>query len=170
MGLWELFTGRRYPAKGVARQSTDALRKALLSLNQDSVPFVVRDGAAEGVDLVAEWKIVDAQWYEFFAKAGIKRLFKVLMRFDEQNGEVRSVDQEWSVEWRAGVPTIALAASAFRGQTTEKSFGKSYGFREDGSFGAIYEYAFDTSVIKTPLQKTALDAGWIWRSVAFAKL
>ena len=170
MGLWELFTGRKYPAKGVARQPVDALRNTLLSINQKSAPFTVRDGAAEGVDLVAEWKIVDAQWYEFFAKAGIKRLFKMLMRFDEANGELRSVDQEWSVEWSAGIPTIALAASAFRGQTAEKSFGKSYGFREDGSFGAIYEYAFDTTAIKTPLQKTALDAGWIWKSVAFAKL
>jgi hypothetical protein len=170
MSFWELLTGKKYPAKGVTRQSADTLRNALLSINQESAPFVVRDGAAEGVDLVAEWKIVDAQWYEFFAKAGIKRLFKVLMRFDEQNGEVRSVDQEWSVEWSAGIPTIALAASAFRGQTVEKSFGKSYGFREDGSFGAIYDYSFDTAAIKTPLQKTALDGGWIWRSVAFTKL
>ncbi|MGV1757076.1 hypothetical protein ACQZ6F_04585 [Rhizobium sp. A22-96] len=170
MGLWDLFTGKKYPEKGVGRQPIAMLRTALISLNQDSVPFVVRDGSAEGVDLVAEWKIVDAQWYEFFAKAGIKRLFKVLMRFDEQKGEVRSVDQEWSVEWSAGVPTIALSASAFRGQTAEKSFGKSYGFREDGSFGVIYDYAFDTTAIKAPLQKTALEAGWIWRSVAFAKL
>ena len=170
MGFWELFTGKTYPVKGVPRRSVDALRDALLSVNHDSAPFLVRDGAAEGVDLVAEWKIVDAQWYEFFAKAGLERVFKVLMRFDEAKGEVRSVDQEWSVEWRAGIPTIALAASAFRGQTAEKSFGKSYGFREDGSFGAIYDYAFDTSVIKKPLRKAALDAGWIWRSVAFAKL
>lgn len=33
------------------------------------------DGQTEGVDLVAEWKIADASWYEIFAKA---KLGKVL--------------------------------------------------------------------------------------------
>ena len=170
MGFWDLLTGKKYPAKGVPRQPVSALRDSLLSINRDTAPYLVRDGALEGVDIVAEWKIVDAQWYEVFAKAGIERLFKVLMRFDETKAEVRAVDQEWSVEWRAGIPTMALTAQAFRGQTWEKSFGKEIGFREDGSCGVIYEYSFNTDEIRKPLQKAALEAGWIWKGVAFAKL
>ena len=112
MGFWDLLTGKKYPAKGVPRQPVSALRDSLLSINRDTAPYLVRDGALEGVDIVAEWKIVDAQWYEVFAKAGIERLFKVLMRFDETKAEVRAVDQEWSVEWRAGIPTMALTAQA----------------------------------------------------------
>ena len=32
---------------------------------------------------MAEWRIVDAGWYEIFAKANLEKAFKVLMRLDE---------------------------------------------------------------------------------------
>src|SRR5262245_543390 len=97
MGLFDFITGSKSAPTGVARQPKAALRDALLALNRTSAPFHVRDGAAEGVDLVAEWKIVDAQWYEIFAKASLQKVFKILMKFDEEKGEVRAVDQEWTV-------------------------------------------------------------------------
>ena len=170
MRLFDWLSGSKPAPRGVARQSAAAVRKALLGINRDSAPFKVRDGKAEGVDLVAEWKIVDAQWYEIFAKAGIVRVFKVLMKLDEAAGEVRAVDQQWSVEWRGGLPSLSLVASGFRGQSWEKSFETVYAFREDGSFGKIYDYRFDTSEIKGPLIEAAHGAGWGWRGVAFAKL
>lgn len=39
------------------------------------------------------------------------------------------MDQEWSVEWQAGVPRLSLSAEAFRGQKTEISFGKAHACR-----------------------------------------
>jgi hypothetical protein len=56
----------------------------LLAVSRPTAPFVVRDGAPERVNLVAEWRIVDASWHEIFAKAGLKKVFKVLMRIDPQ--------------------------------------------------------------------------------------
>jgi hypothetical protein len=170
MGLFDWITGRKRPAAGVARQPAEKLREMLLAVNRDTAPFVIRDGAPEGVDLVGEWKIVDARWYEIFAKAGIEKVFKVLMKFDEASGQVRSVDQEWTVEWRAGVPVLTLSAEAFRGQKWEVSYEKVVAFREDLSYGEVYEYFFKSSEIKKPLQQAALDAGWGWKGVAFAKL
>ncbi len=170
MNVMSWLTGSRPAPKGVERQSVAALRKALMALNRPTSPFVVRDGKKEGVDLVAEWKIVDAQWYEIFAKAGIKRVFKVLMKFDEARGEVRSTDQAFEVEWRAGVPVLTAAGSAFRGQQWEMSFESVSAFREDGSWGEIYSYRFNTGEIKGPLNKAAAEAGWGWKGVAFEKL
>ncbi|CAN7221731.1 hypothetical protein [Brevundimonas sp. LjRoot202] len=170
MGIFSWLTGSRSAPAGVPREPVAALRKRLLGLNRDTAPFVVRDGKPEGVDLVAEWKIVDAEWYEIFAKAGIQRVFKVLMKFDEARGLVRSADQEWMVEWRAGVPELSLAASGFRGQTWEMSFETVYAFREDGSWGEIYDYKFNTGEIKGPLHKAAAEGGWGWKGVAFGKL
>ncbi|WP_245497775.1 hypothetical protein [Rhizobium ruizarguesonis] len=118
MKLFDWLIGYKPAPKGVDRQSTATLRNDLLAINRKTAPFVVRDGKPEGVDLVAEWKIVDARWYELFAKAGLQKVFKVLMKFDPSNCEVRVVDQEWSVEWRAGVPTLALSARP-RGQLSE---------------------------------------------------
>ena len=170
MALFDFITGSKSPASGVAKQPAAALRTALLALTRDTAPWQVRDGAAENVDLVAEWKIVDARWYEIFAKASLTKVFKVLMKLDDAKGEVRSVDQEWTVEWRAGVPTLALSAEAFRGQKVEMSFGTAIGFRENLSPGVIYDYRFATGEIKTPLQNTVLANGWRWQAVAFGKL
>ncbi len=170
MGVFSWLTGSRAAPAGAAREPVAALRKRLLALNRDTSPIVIRDGKREGVDLVAEWKIVDAQWYEIFAKAGVQRVFKVLMKFDEARGVVRSADQEWSVEWRAGVPDLTLAGSAFRGQSWEMSYESVHAFREDGSWGEIYSYKFNTNEIKGPLHKAAAEAGWGWKGVAFGKL
>jgi hypothetical protein len=170
MGWFDWLTGNKPAPKGVRKCSEKMLRTHLMAINRPKSPFRIRDGKPEGVDLVAEWKIVDAKWYEAFAKAGIKRVFKILMKFDAEKGEVCAVDQEWSVEWRAGTPRLELAASAFRGRKWEKSFETVYAFREDGSFGKIYDYRFDTSEIKTPLIEAIHASGWGWRAVAFGKL
>lgn len=163
-------TGEEDPAPGIEAQPAPQVRESLLGINRDTAPFQVRDGAAEGVDLVAEWRIVDAQWYEIFAKAGLEGVFKVLMKLDETKHEVRAVDQEWSVAWRAGVPTLSLAAEEFRGQKWEKSFGTAYAFTETGPYGEVYNYRFDTDELKEPLKKAVLEAGWRWKPVAFGKL
>jgi hypothetical protein len=70
MGLFDWLTATKKPPPGVPRQSADALRAALLAANRDTAPFIVRDGGPEGVDLVAEWKIVDARWYESSPRRG----------------------------------------------------------------------------------------------------
>ncbi|MBX7250322.1 MAG: hypothetical protein K1X35_14920, partial [Caulobacteraceae bacterium] len=171
MGMLDWMTGTKAAPKDVARQPVAALREALLAVNRPTAPFVVRDGAPEKCDLVAEWRIVDAAWYEIFAKAGLERAYKILMRFDEARGEVRAVDHELAVEWRAGVPTISAAKSAFRGQTWEMSSETAWAFREeDLSFGKVYQYRFVSEELKKPLRDAAQAAGWGWRGVAFGKL
>ena len=83
-------------------QSPSAVRSALLDTNRPDAPFVIRDGSPEGVDLVAEWRIVDYAWYDFFARARVQRANQTLMRFDTDKSEVRAVDHEWAVKWHNG--------------------------------------------------------------------
>lgn len=170
MGLFDFFTGTKPPAPGARKLTAGELRHALLSLNRETAPWHVREGGPEGADLVAEWKIVDARWYEIFAKASLSKVFQVLIKFDEPNGQVRVVDKEYSVEWRAGVPTLSVSAEAFRGQKMEMSFGTAFAFREDLSYGQVYQYRFATKEIKEPLQQAVAQAGWGWKGVAFGKL
>lgn len=170
MGLLDMFTGSKGPAPGAAKIPAADLRTALLALNRETAPWQVRDGAAENCDLVAEWKIVDASWYEIFAKASLSKAFKILMKLDEAKSEVRAVDQELTVEWRAGVPTLSASVEAFRGQKTEISFGAAYGFTETLAPGQIYNYRFNSKELKEPLQNTVTQRGWRWQGVAFGKL
>ena len=171
MGILDFLTGSKAAPAGVARQPKSAVRDAILALNRDTAPWQVRDGAAEGCDLVAEWKIVDARWYEIFAKASLTKVFKVLMKFDEASGQVRALDQEWAIAWRAGVPSLSLSTEAFRGQKAELSFGTAYAFREeDLTYGKVYDYRFSTKELKTPLIEAAQATGWGWKGVTFGKL
>jgi len=170
VGLFDWLTGTRRPDDNLPVVPPQQVYAALLAVNRPTAPFVVLDGRPDGVDLVAEWKIVDATWYEVFAKAGLSKTFRILMRLDPAQGEVRAVDQEWSVEWRAGVPSLSLAASAFRGQSTSFEFGTAYAFTEQGTYGEVYNYRFTSSELKGPLQDAALACGWTWRGVAFGKL
>ena len=171
MGFIDRLTGRRAPPAGAVPQDVTVLRDALLDLNRETAPFVVRDGGPEGGDLVAEWRIVDARWYEIFAKAGIGKGAQVLLRLDADSGEVRSIQRDWTVEWRAGLPVLSFASEVFRGQKVELSLGTGWAFREeDLQFGKVYRYRFQTRELKEPLQEVTALHGWIWRPVLLGRL
>jgi hypothetical protein len=58
-----LFGFGKKPAKDTPVLPTSEVRQRLLALNRDTAPYQIIDGSAENVDLIAEWKIVDARWY-----------------------------------------------------------------------------------------------------------
>ena len=171
MGLFDALTGTKKPKAGTPVKPMADVRDAVLAVNRDTAPFQIREAKPEDkCDLVVEWRIVDAKWYEIFAKAGLKSVFKIFLKFDDAKKEVRAVDQEWTVEWRAGVPSLSVVATAFRGQKTEISFGQAYGFTETLAPGQIYNYYFKTAEMKTPIQDAITNAGWTYRAVTFGKL
>lgn len=170
MGIFDFLSGRKRPQAGVIAVSSQKLEAAILALNRDTAPYQVTKCSDGSCDLVAEWKIVDAKWYEIFGKAGLKKAFKVKMRLDPDNSEVRAVDQDYTVSWQAGVPSMALQASGFRGQKSEISFGTGYAFTEDLKLGQVYNYRFNSSEVKKPLQQAVTDNGWTWYAVRFGKL
>ncbi len=143
---------------------------ALRALNRPSAPYQVSDGAPEKVDLIAEWKIVDAAWYEIFSKAGLSKVFRIYLRLDEATHEVRAMDREYTLAWQAGVPRLTLAATAFKGQMQSVEFGKAYAFTEKLEPGQVYNYRFDTREIKQPIQEAVIRCGWTYKGVAFGKL
>ena len=92
------------------------------------------------------------------------------MKFDEAKHEVRAKDEEYTVEWRAGVPSLSMSASKFQGQTTSVEFGTAYAFTEELKPGQVYKYRFSTSEIKKPIQEAVAACGWTYKGVAFGKL
>jgi hypothetical protein len=165
MGFLDFLTSTRKPAAGVPVLPADQVKQKLLALNRPTAPWKIVDGAADGVDVIAEWKVVDAQWYEIFAKAGFKKSFRILMKLDPEKHEVRAQDREYEVSWSAGVPKLSIAASAFRGQKQEISFGTAYAFTEELKPGEVYNYRFNTNELKKPLQDAVTSSGWTYRGV-----
>ncbi len=170
MGFLDRLSSTNRPLSGTTVLTASQVRAALLSLNRPSAPYRIVDGTNEGVDLIAEWKIVDAQWYEVFAKAGLSKVFRIFMKLDEENHSVRASDREYSVSWSAGVPSLSLSVTAFKGQKQSIEFGTAYAFTEELEPGQVYKYRFDTREIKGPLQDAATRCGWTYQGVAFGKL
>ena len=170
MRLFDFFSSTKRPAEGTPVCSAQDVRERLLAVNRPTAPFQVVDGASEGVDLIAEWRIVDAQWYEIFAKASLEKVFKIYLKLDEATHEVRALDREYSVSWSAGVPTLSLSAEKFRGQKQSIEFGKAWAFTENLAPGQVYNYHFNTKELKEPLQSAATACGWTYKGVTFGKL
>jgi len=165
-----LFGFGKKAEKNVPVLTADQVRARLLELNRETAPYQIIDGSSEKVDLIAEWKIVDAKWYELFAKANLTKVFRIYMKFDAAKNVVRAKDEEFTVEWRAGVPSLSISVSKFQGQMTSVEFGAAYAFTEELKPGVVYNYRFSTGEIKKPIQETVVASGWSYKGVAFGKL
>ncbi len=165
MGLLDKLTGTRPAKPGVAPVPVAELRDVLLGLNRDTAPWYVRDGAEDKCDLVAEWRIVDAQWYGIFSAYGLKSVFRIKLKFDGAAHEVRNLDEQATVSWQSGIPSISKSWS--RGQINEVEVGQGYGFTEEGQFGQVYKYKFRSSEIRDPLRDAVNEHGWGWKAVSF---
>jgi hypothetical protein len=158
------------PPAAPAFDPTQDLYARLMALNRPTAPFRIMDGRAEGVDLIAEWKIVDAQWYEIFAKANLTKVFRIYLKLYPATREVRAMDREYTVQWRAGIPSLGAEASFFKGQKSSVSFGIGTGFTENLAPGVVYKYKFNTNELKQPIQQVIAASGWTYKGVAFGKL
>ena len=169
MGLLDKLRGVRAPKEGVAPVPAEELRQRLLALNNAEVPFTLTDsGGGKDGDVVAQWKIVDADWFEIFAKAGLEKTHRIYLTLDLGHGEVRVLEESWDVEWRAGVPELNISAEAFRGRTiSSREFGAAYAFKGVNplDYGKVYEYRFDVGEMKDPIARVITDAGWTYRPV-----
>jgi hypothetical protein len=161
MGLFDRLKGVKRPEEGTPVLPADEVERRLLALAGDQVPFTVRPGSAANLEV--EWKIVDAQWYEIFAKARLEKSHKIHLALDEAAREVRALEEAWDVSWRAGVPELSLSVERFQGRTLgSKSFGTGYAFTGANplDWGQVYRYRFDVSEMKDPIIAVVTGAGW----------
>jgi hypothetical protein len=170
MGLLDWLTGTKRPDAGVETCSAAEVRERILAINRPTAPFRIVDGSEEGVDLIAEWKIVDAQWYEIFAKAGLEKTFRIFMKLDDASHEMRTKDHEYTLSWSTGVPTLAVSMEKFSGQKKSIQFGAAYAFTEELRPGEVYRYRFSTGEMKDPIQEAVTACGWTYKGVAFGTL
>jgi hypothetical protein len=93
MGMLDATAGSRPPRPGVMPVAVELLRHALVQLNRDSAPWHVRDGGAEGTDLIAEWRITDGKWYDVFGRAALARVPRLFLLLDDATRTVRLLDE-----------------------------------------------------------------------------
>jgi hypothetical protein len=170
MGIFDFLSSSKKPKPGTQVCSPEEVLNKLLSLNRSSAPFRIIDGKAEKVDLIVEWKIMDEEWHKIFADAEVKKVFKIYLKLNPAEHQVRAMDREYTVEWEADAPSLSISVSSFKGQSQSIEFGKAYAFSEELGPGKVYKYRFDTRELKGPIQETVTGCGWTYKGVAFGKL
>jgi hypothetical protein len=161
MGFMDSLKGIVKASPGVTPLGKEVLIEKLIAVNHEKLPFRIQAG--EDVDLVAEWKIVDASWYEIFAGAKMEKSHKILINLDEAEQTARVLEESYSVQWKAGIPSISMKVEKFQGRTLgSKSFGTGYAFKgvDPLSFGQVYQYRFDVSEMKNPIIEIVTGSGW----------
>ncbi|MGQ4415416.1 hypothetical protein ACN6LA_007568 [Streptomyces sp. SAS_269] len=170
MGLFDRLTGTRRPADGVPPVPAEELRTALLGLNRPDVPYVVRYGAAEGADLVAEWRIAEPAWQSFFLESQITHAVRIRMRLDRDDHEVRALEEQWEVSRVGSPPRLQVASSYSRGQDRTVTRQWTLGRGDNGRLEATETFRFDAAELREPLRNAVLKSGWTWRGVVLGKL
>ena len=165
MGYFQYLGGKR--RSSIPPIDKQELVNKILALNNPSKPYHIVKGI--DTDLVAEWKIADAQWYGVLNKSGLKSAYKALLQVDESRHTVRCYEELGSITWTAGlqglIPTASFQKSFFRGRILySKEYAKGYGLKQlsPPEPGKAYDYKFDVNEIRGPIILAVEESGWEW--------
>lgn len=165
MGFFQYLGGKK--PSGTPPVTKSILIDRLLALNDPSKPYHIMRGA--DTDLIAEWRIIDAEWYGVLNRNGLKQAYRALLLVDESRSSVRCCEELGSVSWTVGsngsIPTASYARSFFRGRILySEQYARGYGLRQlaPPEPGKIYEYKFDVNEIRGPIIVTVEESGWEW--------
>ncbi len=164
--ILDKLTGTKRPAEGTPRSTPEELRAALLAVAGPDDPYRVTEGGPKNADLTAEWRIDEPTWSTTFSQKDVSHVIKIMMKLDDEAGEVRSIDQTYTVTWRAGVAQLSITRESHRGQTKQVAFRKEIGV--DGTTRTTWSFSSDE--LKDPLRDAALQRGWGWKGLTFGKL
>ena len=147
--------------------SKEELIDKILELNDPSKPYKIIKEADS--NFIAEWKIIDTQWYGIFNKSGLKESYRITLLLDESRHTVRCYEELGEITWTAGlqglVPIISYSKTFFRGRIFySKKQAIGYGIKQlrPIEVGKVYDYKFDVNEIRGPIILTVEENGWEW--------
>lgn len=170
MRFFDKLAGTAHPAAGVAPRPAQEVRAALLGRGRADAPYVIRDGAAQGADVVAEWRTAEPAWQHLFVRSRLTRAVRFRMRLVPETHEVRFIEEGREVTRVGDPPRLKISGQYTRG--TDRTVSRHYtiGRGESGRLEATETYRFDSAELRDPLRDVVLTAGWTWRGVVFGRL
>lgn len=162
MGLWDRMRGVRRPASGTVPVAATELRRVLLEINEPSLWYRVRPAGQYGVDLIAEAKLADPEWREFFAAQPMSEVFRTYVGFDARKRAVRATNRLHVVREVDGRreygPVKSMESESMPGMGTYA--GRTW-VREDGHW--VPAFGTDSSEARAKLASATTSLGWTWR-------
>lgn len=159
------------PSRRSSRTGAAELKRRLLALNGEERPYRVVEGKTSDLELA--WDVVDASWYELFAKVKLTTRYRARMLLDEERREVRWYESlrssnfflgfegwkarfNFSFYYRSGYLNVLWSGLAY---------GILPGFPP--RIGKVYEFHLDTVRVKEEITPVIRRAGWTFRPVVF---
>lgn len=157
--LWS--TGYFQYLGGKKRSSIPPVKKEtligrLLNLNDLAKPFSIVEG--KSTDLIAEWKLADAAWYEAFSEGRIGQAYRAYLLLDEPRHTVRCYEEVGSVKWVMSVNGPRPTVSYRRARLPKSILGK----KVKREAGKMPEPKFLITEIRKPIALTVRESGWEW--------
>jgi hypothetical protein len=163
--------------KSEVRLPTEEVRRRLLSLNDESLPFVVVQDSDNANRVTASWKIADEKWIELFAARGLRIQYALRMKLLEAKCVVEAQDNFKRFEYTAGLGARGIRFrsrfSFFKGISLfQYQRGLRYGLIfKDGELKIdyAYNYRFSMAEIKNPIIDIVTESGWTFKPVIFLR-
>jgi len=150
----------------VAPVSADGLKEKLMAINKHDVPFEIKQSKRPD-EVIAEWKYIDSKWVGLMYAGGLKALYRLRLRIDNDEHRVRAQEMSSTISWNIGAASPVIGSfswSYFKGiNFYQYDSGAAYGILfKDGTlkFDHAYKYRFVTSEIKNPIIDIITDSGW----------
>ncbi|MHA6688431.1 hypothetical protein [Mesorhizobium sp. A556] len=86
---------------GIAPVAVETLMQRLLGINEQDVPYTISRGAHAN-EIVVDWRYADAVWLDLMRVHGMRKGYRLVLRFDEGAHNVRAQDRYASFDWSAG--------------------------------------------------------------------
>lgn len=156
-------TARRVPT-GLAD-----LREALLRLNAAQRPYRLVPASATEIRL--EWSVVDASWYELFAKVKFSSMYRARLFLYERDHEVRCHESlrtsSFFIGFEGWVPKLNFNVTYQSGMLNVLWTGIAYGITRvfPPRIGRVYHFTLDTPMAKREIEEVAHANGWHFRGV-----
>lgn len=139
----------------IARQLIDDVRR-----RAEPLGYVLEE-TEEGFHL--ERNLADTSWWGPAMKAGVKTLVGHQVTLDSRARRLTILDESREVSWKVGAspePRWQGSATFMQGRINAVGRRRSYGIREDGTYGRIEDYSFDTVAGRATIRDAAREQGW----------
>ncbi len=144
--------------------SAAEFKARLLALNGPERPFNLEP--ATNRDFNLKWRVVDAKWYELFARVWLNNHYTVRLLLDEGRHVLRMHESLRSTYFFVGIVgwrlRIQFGLTYYAGLVQGRYRGKAWGLTRlfPPKVGEVYDFDLDTPAVKQLIYRAALESGW----------
>ncbi len=134
----------------------DLLHSLLLEVNNLDAPVQI---TKQRKKFIVSWRLNDQNWCERIEKTGMKRVYELLLTFDNSTKTVAMSDKYRSANWDLSPIAVKRGWLVYSKPNFKVKIGDEWGV-ENYEDTDPDDYGFTPNEIKSPMMNTILKNGW----------